>query len=89
MANRPKQETNAKLIIEHHSSLKRLSQLLFRPDLAENLLKSFQLKIMPDSIKLPAEEKNRDVVIKNGLLKLHLRDNRLEIKNKWQYLCKN
>lgn len=66
-----------------HSHWSKLFRFLTLPGW-ENILKNFQLKIMPNSLQQAANKDTR-VVIKENILKFHgSDDNRLNYLNKWQ-----
>ena len=50
---------------------------------SEKIFKKIQLRLMPQALKLAAEQNRTDVLIKNGVLKFHLNDNREKFQNQF------
>ncbi len=53
-------------------------------DFLESLSKKFQLKIMPQELLLANDSDSKGVIIKDDIIKLYLKDARLEIKKKYE-----
>lgn len=78
--------TNARWEITSNSKAKKFFELILSTwigNTTEKLLKRFQLKIMPDKLKVPAKRDNTDIIISDEILKFHDQDKRQEIRDHW------
>jgi hypothetical protein len=78
--------TNERWKITSNSKVKKILELILSTwigNVTEKLLKRFQLKILPDKLKVPAKGDNTDVIISDEILKFHDQDKREEIRDRW------
>jgi len=80
------QETNDKRSIRNKSVFQRVGQ--WKVFWQERILRKLQMRVLPKQLKALEKEDNSNVILEDNVLKMHLKDVRLEVLEKWEESCK-
>jgi hypothetical protein len=76
--------SSPRIRIETSGFIQKILEFIFKPAFVEKFLKRLQLRVMPLGLLIKSMNGGKDVIITDKLLKLHDKDTRIAVRERWR-----